>query len=127
MKLNERGIIADWLVKLLAGLAIAGVVIFDVGSVLVNFFTLDSTADDIATEIIHSLTTKEINATQHDIEAKAEELAYEAEVRLVRAELDPEGVLHIRLRRTASTLVVTRIGPIEDWAVATANADAATS
>jgi hypothetical protein len=127
VKLNERGIIADWLVKLLAGLAIAGVVIFDIGSVLVNFFTLDSTADDIATEIIHSLTTKEINATQHDIEAKAEELAHEAEVRLVRAELDPEGVLHIRLRRTASTLVVTRIGPIEDWAVATANADAATS
>jgi hypothetical protein len=127
VKLDERGVIADWLVKLVAGLAIVGIVLFDAGSVLVNFFTLDSTADDIATEITHSLANKEINPTQHDVALKAKELAKEAEVRLVKVEIDPQGVLHIELRRTASTLVIKRISPIEDWAVATADADAATS
>jgi hypothetical protein len=127
VKLNERGVIADWLLKLIVGLAIVGVVLFDAGSVIVNFFTLDSTAEDIATSITHSLANKEIEPTQRDVELKAEELAGDAEVKLLRAEIDQEGVLHIRLRRTASTVVVGRIGPIEDWAKATADADATTS
>jgi hypothetical protein len=127
VKLNERGVIADWLLKLIAGLAIVGVIMFDAGSVMVNFFTLDSTAEDIATSITHSLANKEINPTQRDVELKAQELADEAQVKLVKAELDREGVLHVKLRRTASTVVVGRIGPIEDWAKATADADATTS
>jgi hypothetical protein len=127
VKLNERGVIADWLLKLIAGIAIAGVVMFDAGSIVVNFFTLDSTADEIATSITHSLATKEIEPIQRDIELKAKELAGEAKVRLLRAELGSDGVLHIKLRRTASTVVVGRIGPIEDWAKATADADATTS
>lgn len=127
VKLNERGVIADWLLKLIAGLAIAGVIIFDGGSMLVNFFTLDSTAQEIATSITHSLANKEIDPTQRDIELKAKELAAEAQVKLVRAKLDTAGRLYIKLRRTASTVVVGRIGPIEDWAKATADADLATS
>jgi hypothetical protein len=127
VKLNERGVIADWLLKLIAALAIVGIIMFDAGSVMVNFFTLDSTAEDIATSITHSLANKEINATQRDVELKAQELADEAQVKLVKAELDREGVLHVKLRRTASTVVVGRIGPIEDWAKATADADATTS
>lgn len=127
MKLNERGIIADWLLKLIAGIAIAGVIVFDGGSVLVNFFTLDSTAEDIATSITHSLANREIKPTQYDLELKAKELAAEAQVKLVRAKLDPAGRLHIKLRRTASTVVVGKIGPIENWAKATADAEVTTS
>ena len=127
MKLNEHGVIADWLLKLIAGIAIVGVIMFDAGSVLVNFFTLDSTAEDIATSITLSLANKEIGATPREVELKAKELAKEAQVRLVKAEIDTEGVLHVKLRRTASTVVVSRIGPIEDWAKATADADASTS
>jgi Flp pilus assembly protein TadB len=127
VKLNDHGVIADWLLKVIAALAIVGVIMFDAGSMMVNFFTLDSTAEDIATSITHSLANKEIDATQHEVELKAKELAKEAQVRLVRAELEADGTLHVKLRRTASTVVVRRIGPIEDWAKATANANASTS
>jgi hypothetical protein len=127
VKLNERGVIADWLLKLIAGIAIAGVILFDGGSVLVNFFTLDSTADEITTSITLALADDEIEPTQRDLELKAEELAAEAQVKLVRAKLDPDGHFRIKLRRTASTVVVGKIGPIEDWAKATADAEVATS
>jgi hypothetical protein len=122
VRTNERGVVADWILKLVIGLALVGVVLFDVGSILVNFFTLDSTANDMATSLTTSIASREINATPHDVELQAEELAKELGVRLVRAEVDPDGKVFIKLKRTADTLIVRHIGAIEDWAVATADA-----
>ena len=45
---DERGILVSWLVKLLLGLAIAGLLLFEVGAIAVNTFTLSSSANDIA-------------------------------------------------------------------------------
>jgi hypothetical protein len=41
--------------------------------------------------------------------------------------IDDEGTITIRLRRVADTLVVGRIGAIEDWAKATTNGRAGTT
>lgn len=118
---DERGFIIGWLGKLLIGFVVVAIIIFDGGSILVNFFTLDSTADEIAVELTTNVASGTLSAT--DLEPRARALAKEAGARLVS--LSVEGtIVHVTLRRRAKTLVVGRIGLIEDWARATADGQA---
>lgn len=124
---DQRGIITGWLVKLVIGFIIAGVVIYDAGSMLVNFFTLDSTAEDIAIEI----STEVVSSTrpglqERELELRAKELAQESDARLRDFSVDDQGVVYVQLRRRADTVVVGRIGPIKNWARATADGRAGT-
>lgn len=111
--------ITGWLVKLLVGLALAGIVVFDGGSILVNYFTLDSTANDIANAISTDIGGGSA-VNERALEDKAETLANEADARLVDFSVDEDHVVYLKLRRRADTLVVGKIGWIEDWARATA-------
>ena len=118
---DERGLIVNWLLKLLIGFFVVAVVIYDGGSIVVNFFTLDSQADEIAVQ----LTTEATPGTlvQSDLEVRARELATQSGARLV--ELRVEGdIVFVTLRRRADTLVVGRISAIADWARATAEGQA---
>ncbi|HWC15226.1 MAG TPA: hypothetical protein VG929_11640 [Actinomycetota bacterium] len=118
---DEHGIIVGWLGKLLIAFVLVGIVIFDGGAILINFFTLDSTADEIAIK----LTTDSTQPLRvHDIEPQARTLAKEAGARLVSLSVD-DNMIYLTLRRRATTLVVGRIGPIADWARATAEGQAA--
>ena len=114
---DERGFIISWLAKLAIGFVVVGILVFDGGSILINFFTLDSTADEIAIK----LTTGDFGRTLNKatLTREAEELAKEAGARLVDLTVDGNLVL-VTLRRRADTLVVGRIGWISDWARATA-------
>lgn len=123
---NERGVILDWLGRVVLMLAFFGMIIFDAASVTVNSLGLSSTADDIAAAV----STDSIGTTVGtpiEVVEEAEGLAAEAGARLVKAELDPQGVIHIKLRRTAKTLVAGRITALEQWVRATANARAASN
>jgi hypothetical protein len=120
--------ISSWLVKLAIGFVIVGVAVYDAGSMLVNFFTLDSRADEVALSLSTSIVNDELARTdQRGINQAAGELSKEANARLVWATVDSEGVVHVRLRRPADTLVVGRVGPVSDWTRATADARAGTS
>jgi len=119
---NERGLIVGWIGKIAIAFIIAGVVIFDAGSILVNLFTLDSTADEIAIELSIRVGTGTPN--QQELQQSAKELATAADARLLGVEVDAEKVVRIRLRRRADTLVVERIGFIRNWALATADGQA---
>jgi hypothetical protein len=122
---DQRGIIASWLVRLTIGFVIAGVVIYDAGSMLVNFFTLDTTAEDIAIEISTEVISSSRPALQErELKLRAKELAKESSARLRDFSVDDQGVVFVQLRRRADTLVVGRIGPIKDWARATADGQA---
>lgn len=119
---DERGIIVGWLAKLIIGFVIVGILIFDGGAILINFFTLDSTADDIARE----LTTETISqsfTSQANLEIAAREHAKAARARLVSVSVDESKRIHVVLRRRATTLVVGRIEPIKNWARATAEGE----
>lgn len=117
---NEAGLIIGWLGKLVIGFLIVGVVIFDAGSILVNFFTLDSTADEIAIDL--SLQVGQGTAlSDRQLQENARALAEEAGARLLAVEVDTEKVVHVKLRRRADTLVVGRVGFIKNWARATAD------
>lgn len=133
---DQRGIVADWLVKLVIGFVVFGVIIFDSGSILVNYFTLDSSAEEVAQDI--SLTVLNsggpANFTDEEIfelaktHVQHEEDGVEgARVLRMGTTIDEIGVVHVRLRRTADTLIVKRIGAIEKWARATADGQAGTT
>ena len=118
---DERGFIIGWLGKLAIGFVVVAVVLFDGGSIMVNFFTLDSTADEIAVQLTTGVSVGDLSPT--DLEPRARELAKASGARLVS--LTVEGtVVKITLRRKAKTLIVGRIGALEDWTKATAEGQA---
>lgn len=136
---NERGVVVSWLVKILVGLAIGGVIIYDAGSIAVNFFGLDSKADEIANEVATEVATG--NTSQVDLNAlktctkrpSANELcqmlqnkAKAADAKLQKVTVDLKNNLKVRLKRTADTLIVSRIGFIEDWGTTIAEGQAST-
>jgi hypothetical protein len=123
---DERGILVSWLVRLLLGLAVAGLVLFEVGAIAVNTFTLSSTASDIAVAV--STTAASSGAAgpnEGQLLSEAKELAKEAGARLVTLEVDrTDRVVHVTLRRRADTLIVQRFSAIEGWGRATAEGQA---
>lgn len=132
---DESGIVVSWLLRLLVGLALVGVVLFDAGSIVVNYVSLDGAADEIALEVAANL------AVGADVVPNLEchrasrvpacrsvfEQAKERGVKIVTARFDQEGAFHLKVKRTADTWIVGRIGAIEDWAKATASAQADTN
>jgi hypothetical protein len=120
--------IGGWFLKLAVAFVVAGVLIYDGASIVSNFFTLDSKANEIAIDLSTAITSRELNAHQTvELEKRAEEGAKESGARLLKVEVGQDGTVVVRLRRAADTLVVGRIGPIEDWARATADARSSTS
>jgi hypothetical protein len=117
---DERGILVSWLVKLLLGLAIAGVILFEAGAIAVNTFTLSSTANDIAIALSTSV-QQSGNPNLGQIQTQAKELAKEADAKLVDVELDTtERIVRVTLRRRADTLIVQHFAAIAGWGKATA-------
>ena len=133
---DERGLVLSWLVRILVGLALLAVILFDAGAIVVNYFSVDSTADEVAlagvADVIGSGRDPVPNLTcrRRVPEPTCREvyaIARDKDVRVVSATFDQEGVFHIEVRRTAKTLMVGRIGAIEDWATVTASAQADTN
>lgn len=132
---SESGVVVAWLVQLLVGLALVGVVLFDAGAIVVNFFTVDGTADEVALSVAADVAAgrdpvPNLECTRRSAVPVCRE-AYAAargkDVRIVSASFDQQGVFHVEVRRTADTILVGRIGAIEDWATATASARADTN
>jgi len=120
---DESGLIVSWIVRLALFFAALAVVLFDAGSIAVNFFTLDAIADDIATQISANTVTEESFFNPQPLENEARELAQDNGARLAHFEVTRDGDISISLRRRASTLVVGKISAIEDWARATVDAE----
>jgi hypothetical protein len=124
---NERGLVVSWLVRIFLGMAVATVVLFDAGSIVVNHIGLEQAAEDIAQALATSEFSTGPTLDLTEFRAEAERLAADSDARLGRATIDREGVVHITLRRTADpTIIVGRVDAIKDWARATAKAEAAT-
>jgi hypothetical protein len=132
---SERGIITDWLVKLAIGLAVVGVIGYDAGSILVNSFTLDTGATDLAVAVSTEITQgARRNYRPEEIYALATEVLESGDTGVEGAKIvkdgttmEADGTVVITLRRTADTLIVKRIGAIKDWARATASGQSGTT
>jgi hypothetical protein len=120
--------ISGWLVRMVVIFAGVAVLLFDAGSIAVNFFTLDNKADEIAVSLGTGITHREINPfNAREVTKAAEEMAEEASAKLVKAELSKDGSVTVRIRRTADTIVIGRFKQLRDWVRATADARAGSS
>ncbi len=132
---DERGIVVSWLVRIAVGLAIFGVVLFDAGAITVNFFSVNDTAGEVAVSVATEIAAGQSVVPNLQCNRRSSypacqtvyEVAREKGVKIVSAHFDQQRVFHVEVRSTAETLIVGRIGAIEDWATATASADAETN
>ena len=125
LRKDERGFIVSWLVKLAIGFALTALILYEAGAIGVNFFTLDSTADDIAVKMSVDVRPGVV-PRQADLDARASALAKESGAKLVSVQL-VEGSIVVQIRRRAKTLVVHRFGLTKDWARSTAEGRAGTT
>lgn len=132
---DESGVVFAWFVRVLLGLAVAGVILFDAAALVINYFGLDSAADEMAVAVstdVERLAPGQVincdvkNAVGPPFCLTAHELANEHEATLLQASVDTEGVITIRLRRTADTVIVKRVGFLKKYGVARAQGTAGT-
>ena len=132
MKRDESGILLNWLLKLVAILAVLGVIAFDVGSIVVNTVTLDGSARDVAIAVSIDVDQSASNffTDQQIFDMAVAQVNHETEgisgAKVLRngTGIDEDGVIHVRLRRKAKTLVTGLIGPLEKFAVGKADGSA---
>jgi hypothetical protein len=122
---NEHGVIVDWLLRTALVLAVIGVVIFDAASMAINLIGLDSAAHDVAAALSADLVDSG-PLTPAALRERAKPLVKESGARLASISIDSDGVLHLRLKRKAGTLVVGHIDALGEWVKATADARAST-
>ena len=118
---DERGGIVKWLLVLV----VLGVILFDAGSIIFNIFSIDAAADDIAVEVTTGGSFDAVS-NQFALKAKAAELAKAKDAKLVSFSVGTDGIVRLKLKRKANTLVVGRIDAISDWAKATGEGQAST-
>lgn len=132
---DETGIIVSWLVRVALFLAVIGVIGFDIGSIVVNNVTLSSSADEVAIRVSISVTqatgglfpdTRIYDMAVAEVESENDGIEG-ARVLRKGTGIDDEGIVHIRLRRRAETLVTDLIGPLEKYTVATGSGQAGTN
>lgn len=124
---DEQGVVVTWLVQILLVIAVVGIVLFDAGSIAWNYFSVDSTADEIALDVAGSITESRSGIQPVLIQREARRLARESGVRLIGPVTVTGDSVEVRIRREADTIVVGRVGAIADWAEATATGSAPTS
>lgn len=134
---DESGVVVSWLIRVLLFLAVIGIVLYDAGAIVVNVVTLDSAADDIANSISIDVSEASLQPSQFadsqifDM-AKAlvkDEATGVAGARVVRrgTGMDENEVVHVRLRRTAPTIVAKWIGFFDRLRTPTGSGQAGTT
>lgn len=120
---DRGGIVVGWLVKLVVVLGICGIATFDAISIST---TAAAVSDDGA---FAAREAADRWRDTHDVQ-----LAYEAAVAAAAVKnrgdrldpkgfrIEPDGTVHLSIRRKAKTVVVDRVGPIAHWAKITQQA-----
>ncbi|HEX2049027.1 MAG TPA: hypothetical protein VHJ34_00160 [Actinomycetota bacterium] len=122
---DDSGMISAFLVRIVVAFVVVGVLVVDAGSMLVNTFTLDSTANDIALEVSGPFTAgSDFRPDPVRMQLQARELAHDAGARLLKARLRRDGTVFVKLRRAADTLVAGRVGVLDGWVTVTADGEA---
>lgn len=123
--LDERGVLLAWFAKIIVGLAMAAVIAYDSSAIIVNYFGLDTAADAVAVAVSSRVSDGSLTSPLAIHQAAALAARHER-AKLVGAHVGTDEVIHVRLRRTAHTLVVEHLAPIRSWGTATTAAQSST-
>lgn len=126
MRIDQRdrgSIVVGWLTKLVVVIAVLGVMAFDaiaVGAARMN-------ASDDANQAASAAQTawQSSHNVQTAYGAAEGSLTNSSEQILTRGfAIDPDGTVHLLLRRTAPTLVMSKIGPLKKYTIVTVSGEA---
>lgn len=115
---GDRGdIVLGWLTRLTVGLALMGLVLFDVVALSLVRFQGSEAADDAARAAAASWKATPDIQKAYDAALLAVEPGDTLPVESFRP--SPDGSFELQLRRTAATLLVEKIPPLRELATAT--------
>lgn len=120
------GIVLGWLVKIVASIALAGVLLFEAGAVVIATVNADNAARAAAKESV------DIFADTHDVRrarAEAEQLAAREGAAVIAFAADSEGVggqerVTVTVEKKAKTIFIHKIGFLKRFARARTTARA---
>lgn len=116
LRMNDRGdIVLGWLTKLVAVLAVLGVIGFDAISLGATRFQAEDHAQLAARAAAESYRTGKDLQTAYDT-AVAAVLEHGDTIDPQTFTVAPDGSVTLTLLRIAPTLVLEKIGPAKDWA-----------
>jgi hypothetical protein len=105
-------VISRWVLKLVIGIALAGLILFELGSPVVTGVILDGQAHDAATDAAkdyfsgHSVPSAQ-GVAQHDADGDGATLAAFG--------VDDNGTVHVTLSKQAKSYVLHNFGPTKNW------------
>jgi P pilus assembly chaperone PapD len=113
---DSGGIVIGWLTRITVLFAVAGVVLFDAMALGTTHASVSDQANAAARE---AALAYQNGSGQQRAYVQAVQVASEADSGNVidprSFRIDPDGTVRLRLSRDADTLVLYRIGPLEDW------------
>ncbi|MDQ1696487.1 MAG: hypothetical protein QOJ03_1840 [Frankiaceae bacterium] len=121
---RDRGsIVVGWLTKLVAVLAVLGVMLFDALSVTAAHLGAEDDASQAATAAQADYRTSHNVQTAYN--AAVDSLSSDAEtIPSQTFSIDSTGTVRLVLERTTKTLIVHRIGPLKKYSTVTASGEA---
>jgi hypothetical protein len=114
---DSGGIVLGWITRIAVFIGVAGLGLFDaisIGSTAATVSDQGSIAAQDASEVW--LATKSVQQAYNAAVASATEQNPADVVGTKDFLIDEDGTVHLTVSRTATTLVVYRIGPIKSWA-----------
>jgi hypothetical protein len=118
---HERGdIIGSWLIKVTIGLGLLGIVCFDGLSIVSTQMTLTDQVSGAAREAVDAMAGGDAGTALPAAEAYARDQNSSNVVAPADVLVGSDGSATVTVHRTATTVVLFRLGPLADWADRTA-------
>jgi hypothetical protein len=116
--LDDRGIVINWLVKVALAFIIVGLILFEIGAVVIVRTTAGETASKAAIEAgFRYRDTRDVNRAA-DV---AREYVERQGAEFISYSVDPDGTTStVSVRKRAKTLFIQRIEPLKKFTVANA-------
>jgi hypothetical protein len=121
---DQRGIVVSFLIRVLVGIALVGLVFVEGGSILFTKLRVQDTAESGANSGVGALSTSPADCTAAGAMAAQTVHDKDPEIEITGFTCLPDGRFRISVRKEASTIVVGKISAIERWAVARSTATA---
>jgi Flp pilus assembly protein TadG len=121
---DQRGIVVSFLIRVLLGIAIVGMVFVEGGSILFTKLRVQDTAESGANSGVGALSTNPGECTAAGTVAAQTVHDKDPEIEITGFTCLPDGRFRITVQKEASTIVVKNISAIEDWALARSTATA---
>jgi Flp pilus assembly protein TadG len=121
---DERGIVASWLIKVVVGIALVGLVFVEGGSIIFTKLKVQDTAESGANAGITYLTANPGECTAAGELGIQAVLDKDPRVKVLEYACLPDGQFRITVQKRAATILVGRISATKDWALARSTASA---